>query len=109
MGAVIDVYFEHHLPPVLNALEIPQKDSAKGKLILEVAQHLGEGTVRTVAMDATAGLYRGQEVIDTGSPICVPVGPETLGRIMNVVGEPIDERGPIQANFAYSQSCARIC
>ena len=97
MGAVIDVYFENHLPPILNALEIPRDDSeTKGKLILEVAQHLGEGTVRTIAMDATAGLYRGQEVIDTGSPICVPVGPETLGRIMNVIGEPIDERGPIK-------------
>jgi F-type H+/Na+-transporting ATPase subunit beta len=97
MGAVIDVYFENHLPPILNALEIPREDSeTKGKLILEVAQHLGEGTVRTIAMDATAGLYRGQEVIDTGSPICVPVGPETLGRIMNVIGEPIDERGPIK-------------
>lgn len=97
MGAVIDVYFEHHLPPILNALEILREDSAtKGKLILEVAQHLGEGTVRTIAMDATAGLHRGQEVIDTGSPICVPVGPETLGRIMNVIGEPIDERGPIK-------------
>lgn len=95
MGAVIDVYFENHLPPILNALEIPHEDSSKGKLILEVAQHLGEGTVRTIAMDATAGLHRGQEVIDTGSPICVPVGPETLGRIMNVIGEPIDERGPI--------------
>jgi len=97
MGAVIDVYFENHLPPILNALEIPREDSeTKGKLILEVAQHLGEGTVRTIAMDATAGLHRGQEVIDTGSPICVPVGPETLGRIMNVIGEPIDERGPIK-------------
>ena len=97
MGAVIDVYFENHLPTILNALEIPRDDSeTKGKLILEVAQHLGEGTVRTIAMDATAGLHRGQEVIDTGSPICVPVGPETLGRIMNVIGEPIDERGPIK-------------
>ncbi len=97
MGAVIDVYFEGYLPPILNALEIPREDSeTKGKLILEVAQHLGEGTVRTIAMDATAGLHRGQEVIDTGSPIYVPVGPETLGRIMNVIGEPIDERGPIK-------------
>lgn len=97
MGAVIDVYFENHLPPILNALEVPLKDSKNnGKLILEVAQHLGEGTVRTIAMDATAGLYRGQEVVDTGSPICVPVGPQTLGRIMNVIGEPIDERGPIK-------------
>jgi F-type H+-transporting ATPase subunit beta len=102
MGAVIDVYFEHHLPPIFNALEISQKDNTKNKLILEVAQHLGEGTVRTIAMDATAGLYRGQEVIDTGSPICVPVGPETLGRIMNVVGEPIDERGPIKTRQALS-------
>ena len=97
MGAVIDVYFENHLPPILNALEVTLKDNKHGgKLILEVAQHLGEGTVRTIAMDATAGLCRGQEVIDTGSPICVPVGPETLGRIMNVIGEPIDERGPIK-------------
>ncbi len=97
MGAVIDVYFESHLPPILNALEVTLKDNKHGgKLILEVAQHLGEGTVRTIAMDATAGLCRGQEVIDTGSPICVPVGPETLGRIMNVIGEPIDERGPIK-------------
>jgi len=97
MGAVIDVYFDHHLPPILNALEVQFKDGKHdGKLILEVAQHLGEGTVRTIAMDATAGLYRGQDVIDTGSPICVPVGPQTLGRIMNVIGEPIDERGPIK-------------
>ncbi len=101
MGAVIDVYFEKDLPPILNALEVPFKEgeldkTRDGKLILEVAQHLGEGTVRTIAMDATAGLYRGQEVIDTGSPICVPVGPETLGRIMNVIGEPIDHRGAIK-------------
>jgi len=96
MGAVIDVYFDNHLPPILNALEIPNKDSASGKIILEVAQHLGEGTVRAIAMDSSTGLHRGQEVIDTGSPISVPVGPETLGRIMNVVGEPIDDRGPIK-------------
>ncbi len=96
MGAVIDVYFEQHLPPILNALEVPCKNNSTGKLILEVAQHLGEGTVRTIAMDSTAGLHRGQEVIDTGSSICIPVGPETLGRIMNVIGEPIDGRGPIK-------------
>jgi len=96
MGAVIDVYFDNHLPPILNALEIPNKDSASGKIILEVAQHLGEGTVRAIAMDSSTGLHRGQEVIDTESPISVPVGPETLGRIMNVVGEPIDDRGPIK-------------
>ncbi|MCE2716865.1 MAG: F0F1 ATP synthase subunit beta [Pseudomonadota bacterium] len=96
MGAVIDVYFDNHLPPILNALEIPNKDSASGRIILEVAQHLGEGTVRAIAMDSSTGLHRGQEVIDTGSPISVPVGPETLGRIMNVVGEPIDDRGPIK-------------
>lgn len=96
MGAVIDVYFEDHLPPILNALEVHSKDNASEKLILEVAQHLGEGTVRTIAMDSSTGLHRGQEVIDTGSPISVPVGPETLGRIMNVVGEPIDDRGPIK-------------
>jgi F-type H+-transporting ATPase subunit beta len=97
IGAVVDVYFENNLPSILNALEIEvnESDNNNRKLVLEVAQHLGENTVRTIAMDATSGLQRGQEVFDTGAPICVPVGPQTLGRIMNVTGQPIDERGPI--------------
>jgi len=94
IGAVVDVAFENHLPPILSALETTLNGN---RLVLEVAQHLGENTVRTIAMDATDGLVRGQKVTDTGSQIRVPVGPETLGRIMNVVGEPIDERGPINA------------
>ena len=93
MGAVVDVQFEDELPEILNALHCKRDD---GTLVLEVAQHLGEATVRTIAMDATEGLVRGQEVMDTGEPISVPVGPETLGRIMNVIGEPVDERGPVQ-------------
>src|ERR1700756_3442146 len=92
IGAVVDVQFEAHLPAILNALET-QNDN-KG-LVLEVAQHLGEMTVRTVAMDITDGLVRGGEVIDTGAPISVPVGDETLGRIINVIGDPVDEAGPI--------------
>ena len=94
LGAVVDVAFEGELPPIMNALSTNVGDQ---KLILEVAQHLGENTVRTIAMDATEGLQRGQEVQDDGNPISVPVGPETLGRIMNVIGEPIDERGPIES------------
>jgi F-type H+/Na+-transporting ATPase subunit beta len=92
-GAVVDVQFETHLPEILNALETKNGDV---RLVLEVAQHLGENTVRTVAMDSTDGLVRGQEVVDTGGPITIPVGDETLGRIMNVVGEPVDEAGPIK-------------
>ena len=92
-GAVVDVHFEGDLPDILNALNV---DNHGQKVVLEVAQHLGESTVRTVAMDITDGLVRGQEVVDTGSPITVPVGPETLGRIMNVIGEPIDDLGPIK-------------
>uniref|UniRef100_A0A3Q3EZY2 H(+)-transporting two-sector ATPase n=1 Tax=Labrus bergylta TaxID=56723 RepID=A0A3Q3EZY2_9LABR len=92
IGAVVDVQFDEGLPPILNALEVAGRES---RLVLEVAQHLGESTVRTIAMDGTEGLVRGQKVIDTGAPIRIPVGPETLGRIMNVIGEPIDERGPI--------------
>uniref|UniRef100_A0A674PBE2 H(+)-transporting two-sector ATPase n=1 Tax=Takifugu rubripes TaxID=31033 RepID=A0A674PBE2_TAKRU len=92
IGAVVDVQFDEGLPPILNALEVAGRDS---RLVLEVAQHLGENTVRTIAMDGTEGLVRGQKVLDTGAPIRIPVGPETLGRIMNVIGEPIDERGPI--------------
>ena len=93
MGAVVDVQFSDNLPAILNALET---DNQGNRLVLEVAQHLGENTVRTVAMDSTEGLVRGQEVVDTGEPIAVPVGPETLGRIMNVVGEAVDEAGPIK-------------
>ncbi|MGY9018316.1 MAG: F0F1 ATP synthase subunit beta [Alphaproteobacteria bacterium] len=94
LGAVVDVQFDGELPQILNALHCPTDN---GLLVLEVAQHLGESTVRTIAMDATEGLVRGKEVFDTGEPITVPVGPETLGRILNVVGDPIDERGPINA------------
>ncbi|NTZ42791.1 F0F1 ATP synthase subunit beta [Altererythrobacter sp. SALINAS58] len=94
IGAVVDVQFEGELPEILTALETK---NGTNTLVLEVAQHLGENTVRTIAMDATEGLTRGQEVINTGRQITVPVGPKTLGRIMNVVGEPIDERGPVGA------------
>ncbi|HEX2017837.1 MAG TPA: F0F1 ATP synthase subunit beta [Aurantimonas sp.] len=93
IGAVVDVHFDGPLPAILNALEC---DNNGTRLVLEVAQHLGENTVRTIAMDLTEGLVRGQPVADTGSPIQVPVGDGTLGRIMNVIGEPIDEVGPIQ-------------
>src|SRR5438445_4900400 len=94
IGAVFDRQFEGYLPAILNAIET--KNGANS-LVLEVAQHLGESTVRTIAMDATEGLVRGQEVTDTGQPIAVPVGAGTLGRIMNVIGEPVDEAGPIKA------------
>merc|ERR1719453_726870 len=94
IGAVVDVQFDGELPPILNSLEVEDHDI---RLVLEVAQHLGENTVRTIAMDATDGLVRGQSVVDTGSPIEVPVGNELLGRIVNVIGEPIDERGDIGA------------
>jgi F-type H+/Na+-transporting ATPase subunit beta len=93
IGAVVDVQFETHLPAILNALETTNGGK---RLVLEVAQHLGESTVRTVAMDASEGLVRGQDVTDTGQPIEVPVGDETLGRIINVVGEPVDEAGPVK-------------
>src|SRR5438874_9803083 len=92
IGAVVDVQFEGHLPAILNALETKNQGN---RLVLEVAQHLGESTVRTVAMDTSEGLVRGQEVTDTGQPISVPVGDGTLGRIINVVGEPVDEAGPV--------------
>ncbi|WP_291038292.1 F0F1 ATP synthase subunit beta [Hyphomonas sp.] len=92
IGAVVDVEFDGVLPAILNALET---DNNGARLVLEVAQHLGENTVRTIAMDSTEGLVRGQAVADLGQPIMVPVGPATLGRIMNVIGEPIDERGPV--------------
>ncbi|HET9149440.1 MAG TPA: F0F1 ATP synthase subunit beta, partial [Alphaproteobacteria bacterium] len=98
IGAVVDVQFEGDLPNILNALECTNQGK---RLVLEVAQHLGEGTVRTIAMDTTDGLVRSQEVTDTGAPISVPVGPETLGRIINVVGEPVDERGPVNARTKF--------
>src|ERR1700680_2382461 len=94
MGAVVDVQFEGHLPGILNALET---DNNGRRLVLEVAQHLGESTVRTIAMDAPEGLVRGQRVTDTGPPIMLPAGEGTLGRIINVIGEPVDEAGPVKA------------
>jgi len=98
IGAVVDVTFEGEIPAILSALET---DNNGKRLVLEVAQHLGENTVRAIAMDGTDGLVRGQNVTDTGAQITMPVGPETLGRILNVIGEPIDERGPVNAkNFA---------
>src|ERR1700726_4448480 len=93
IGAVVDVQFEGHLPAILNAIETR---NGGNRLVLEVAQHLGENTVRCIAMDTTEGLVRGQEVSDTGEPIAVPVGEGTLGRIMNVIGEPVDEVGPVK-------------
>src|SRR5277367_902044 len=93
IGAVVDVHFEGELPSILSALHV---DNAGRVLTLEVAQHIGENTVRTIAMDSTEGLVRGLEVTDTGHPIRVPVGPETLGRIINVIGEPIDVKGPVK-------------
>ncbi len=95
IGAVVDVQFGDHLPEILNALET---DNQGNRLVLEVAQHLGEGTVRTIAMDSSEGLVRGQDVTDTGGPITVPVGNATLGRIINVVGAPVDEGGPVEAD-----------
>ncbi len=97
IGAVIDVKFDGDLPSILNALHLQHQGKT---LVLEVAQHLGENIVRTIAMDTTDGLVRGAEVVDTGAPIRVPVGPETLGRIINVVGEPVDERGPVNAKLS---------
>ena len=94
IGAVVDVQFDDHLPEILNALTTDNNGKA---LVLEVAQHLGENTVRTIAMDATEGLVRGQEVTDSGKPIQMPVGNATLGRILNVIGEPVDEKGPVKA------------
>ncbi|HHK74082.1 MAG TPA: F0F1 ATP synthase subunit beta, partial [Rhizobiales bacterium] len=93
IGAVVDVQFENELPAIRNALETENQGK---RLVLEVAQHLGENTVRAIAMDNTEGLVRGDEVTDMGEAISVPVGVETLGRIMNVIGEPVDEAGPIK-------------
>ncbi|KAF9419634.1 hypothetical protein HW555_003912 [Spodoptera exigua] len=95
IGAVVDVQFDTHLPPILNALEVPGRTP---RLILEVSQHLGESACRCIAMDGTEGLVRGQAIVDTGAPITIPVGEKTLGRIINVIGEPIDERGPIDTD-----------
>src|SRR5262245_43389652 len=93
IGAVVDVQFEGHLPAILNALET---NNGGNRLVLEVAQHLGEATVRTVAMDTSEGLLRGQDVKDTAQPVAVPVGDQTLGRLVNVVGDPVDEAGPVK-------------
>ena len=98
LGAVVDVSFEGELPAIMNALKV---DNNGNKLILEVAQHLGENVVRTIAMDSTEGLVRGQTATDLDAPISMPVGPETLGRIMNVIGDPVDERGPINTTKKY--------
>ncbi len=98
LGAVVDVAFDGHLPGIKQALHVMNNGRT---LVLEVAQHLGENQARAIAMDSTDGLVRGQEVIDTGAPISVPVGPKTLGRIMNVIGEPIDERGPVLSQKSY--------
>jgi F-type H+-transporting ATPase subunit beta len=96
-GAVIDVHFDGDLPAIMNAVTTKNQGQT---LVMEVAQHLGERTVRCIAMDSSEGMVRGQEVADTGAPITVPVGPETLGRIINVIGEPVDERGPINAKMS---------
>ncbi len=98
IGAVVDVKFDENLPPILNALEVNNNGT---RLVLEVAQHLGENIVRCIAMDATEGLVRNMDAIDTGAPITVPVGPETLGRIINVVGDAIDEKKPIKSKKSY--------
>ncbi|MGE5819248.1 MAG: F0F1 ATP synthase subunit beta, partial [Deltaproteobacteria bacterium] len=100
LGAVVDVEFSGgSLPPIYNALKVtnPAISDKEGNLILEIAQHLGENTVRCVAMDATEGLVRGMDATDTGAGITVPVGAETLGRVLNVIGEPVDEQGPVNA------------
>ena len=102
IGAVVDVEFDGHLPAILSALHTQNVDQKTGEpftLVLEVAQHLGENVVRTIAMDTSEGLTRGQPVVDTGQSILAPVGPGTLGRIMNVVGAPIDEQGPIKTTM----------
>ena len=96
IGPVVDVHFDGELPAILNALQV---DRSGNRLVLEVAQQLGENVVRTIAMDTTDGLVRGTQAIDTGEPIMMPVGPETLGRILNVIGEPVDERGPVETKL----------
>ena len=104
IGAVVDVQFEDNLPEILNALETQNQGKT---LVLEVAQHLGENTVRTIAMDGSEGLVRGQEVTNTGNQISVPVGTATLGRIMNVTGDPVDEQGPVDAKHAAQFTATR--
>jgi F-type H+-transporting ATPase subunit beta len=104
IGPVVDVRFDAgHLPSLLNAIKVtnPSISDREGNLTIEVAQHLGDNVVRCVAMDSTDGLVRGMEAIDTGGPISIPVGPETLGRIMNVIGEPVDEMGEIKTKIRY--------
>ena len=98
IGAVVDVVFDGEIPAIQNALEV---DNNGQRLVLEVAQHLGESSVRTIAMDSTEGLVRGAAAVDTGAPITVPVGPETLGRILNVIGEPVDDGAPVKAKKYY--------
>ena len=105
-GAVVDVAFDGDLPNILNALETMNGDN---RLVLEVAQHLGENTVRCIAMDSSEGLVRGQDVNDTGSPITVPVGEGTLGRIINVIGEPVDEAGPVKAEGRRGMKTSPAC
>ncbi|HEV2668082.1 MAG TPA: F0F1 ATP synthase subunit beta, partial [Blastocatellia bacterium] len=104
LGAVVDVEFsDSSLPPIYNALKVsnPAISDQAGNLVVEVAQHLGENTVRCIAMDTTEGLVRGMEAMDTGTGITVPVGEETLGRVLNVIGEPVDEMGPVNAKKSY--------
>ncbi|HVH91223.1 MAG TPA: F0F1 ATP synthase subunit beta, partial [Candidatus Acidoferrum sp.] len=104
LGAVVDVEFsDGSLPPIYNALKVsnPAISDQQGNLVIEVAQHLGENTVRCVAMDTTEGLVRGMDAMDTGTGITVPVGAETLGRVLNVIGEPVDEQGPVNAKKSY--------
>lgn len=103
MGAVVDAQFEsEHIPKIYQALEVPfQIDGKKHRVVLEVQQHLGDGLVRAVAMSSTEGVVRGQDVIDTGAPISVPVGEEVLGRIFNVTGDPVDEKGPVNSKKKY--------
>ncbi len=100
---MVDVHFEGELPNILDSLEVQDHDV---RLVLEVSQHVGDHTVRCIAMETTDGLTRGQKVVATGSPIAVPVGRETLGRIMNVIGEPVDEQGPIRKSALLGTSCA---
>ena len=107
LGAVVDVQFtEGNVPPILNAVETKNAGNDNKILVMEVAQHLGENTVRCIAMDTTDGLTRGQEVVDTGDSIAVPVGEATLGRIFDVTGEPIDERGPVKTKQKWGSSAS---
>src|SRR5262245_19556703 len=105
IGPVIDAEFdEQHLPPIYQALRVSSEGFGVPEpidIVVEVEQHLGEGRVRAVAMQPTEGIVRGMKVIDTGAPITVPVGPETLGRVINVIGEPVDKRGPVQTKTRY--------